>query len=333
MATAHECVKPFAMIDDNQLASLQLFQRVNLDSVRDLLAGCPVRTYPKGTILITPEQKNDRMYLLLEGKVSIHISHVDNAPITYVHEGESIGEMSAHDGLDPSAVVETETETRVLEIQGDTLFRMIDRSHDVARNLLYLLSSRIRSGNRVMGTSLRLQKTYEHHANVDALTGAYNRRWLDNYLDDLFTLQASETAPGRLAFLMVDVDHFKQFNDRWGHPAGDEALKVVAQALKASTRSSDYVVRYGGEEFTVLLPETAVTDAIKVANKIHSRLDETPILFEGQSLPALTVSIGMAGLLPGDTPAALKQAADRALYQAKQSGRHCTCVAERHANP
>ena len=101
---------------------------------------------------------------------------------------------------------------------------------------------------------------------------------------------------------------------------------------RSSTRSSDYVVRYGGEEFTVLLPETAVMDAIKVANKIHSRLDETPILFEGQSLPALTVSIGMAGLLPGDTPAALKQAADRALYQAKQSGRHCTCVAERHGS-
>lgn len=318
------------MIDDRLLSQLQLFQGVRLDSIRDLLANCPLRTYPPGAVLLTPNQKNDRMYLLLSGKVSIRIHNADNIPITYVHQGESIGEMSAHDGLDPSAIVETEVETRVLEISNEVLFRMIDRSHDISRNLLYLLANRIRSGNQVVSSSLRLQKKYEQHANLDNLTSLHNRRWLDNYFDGLFAELALNPGNARLSLLMVDVDHFKKFNDSYGHLAGDEALKAVAAALRTSTRSSDFVARYGGEEFSVILPETAVQDALRVAEKIHQGISRIQPSFEGKSLPALTVSIGIAGLLAEDSAASLQHAADQALYQAKKNGRNQSWLAERH---
>ncbi len=319
------------MIDYDLLSRLQLFQQVELDTIRDLLADCPVSTHPAGTILLSPEKANDRMYILLEGRVSIRISMDNSAPITWVNQGESVGEMSAHDGLGASAIVETEVETRVLEISSEKLLGLIDRSHTIARNLLYLMAERIRSGNRAMSISLGLQKKFEQHANLDSLTTLLNRRWLDTYLDDLFELPEEDLTAATLSVLMIDVDHFKRFNDTSGHLAGDEALRAVAKALKTSVRASDYVARFGGEEFTVILPGTAVEHAVRVADKIRKAVAATALSHEGKALPGVTVSIGIAGLIAGDTPLSLKQAADEALYQAKQQGRDRSCVAVRHA--
>ena len=318
------------MIDYHLLSGLQLFQRVDLETIRDLLDGCPVNAYPAGTILLSPDKPNDRMYILLEGRVSIRICSENTTPITWVNQGESVGEMSAHDGLGPSAIVETEVETRTLEISGEVLLQLIDRSHAISRNLLYLLADRIRTGNRAMSISLGLQKKFEQHANLDSLTTLLNRRWLDNYLEDLFVLPEGDLGVAALSLLMIDVDHFKRFNDTWGHLAGDEALKGVARALKSSVRSSDFVVRFGGEEFTVILPGTSVENAVRVADKIRKGVAGVVLSHEGKVLPCVTVSIGIAGLVLGDTADSLKQAADAALYQAKQGGRDRSCVAARH---
>jgi diguanylate cyclase (GGDEF)-like protein len=120
--------------------------------------------------------------------------------------------------------------------------------------------------------------------------------------------------------VLFDVDHFKQVNDRWGHPMGDQVLARIGQLLKAHTRDQvDTAARYGGEEFVLLLPETGVNEACLVAEKIAARLRQERFGAEGQGF-GVTQSVGIAQVVEGDVHRALR-VADRNLYQAKQAGR------------
>ncbi|MBK7002247.1 MAG: GGDEF domain-containing protein [Rhodoferax sp.] len=167
---------------------------------------------------------------------------------------------------------------------------------------------------------LRKQQELEILAQRDALTGLYNRRQF-TVLAEL-ELARAERIPGGIALLMVDLDFFKQINDRHGHPAGDEVLRQVSALLSAGVRSTDLVGRMGGEEFIVLLPHTDLENALAVAEKLRKTLRERPLLVQEVQLP-VTASFGLTwlaenqkGLLPS-----LYAAADQALYSAKHGGR------------
>jgi diguanylate cyclase (GGDEF)-like protein len=166
-------------------------------------------------------------------------------------------------------------------------------------------------------------------AATDGLTGLLNRRELDSRATELIALSRRYTRP--LACLMIDIDHFKQVNDTYGHAAGDEVLRQVAARIRGVCRASDVAGRYGGEEFVLLLPDTDVNGALAVAEKVRTAVADGAI-----SLPtaasaggiAVRVSVGVAGreatMLD---PQALYAAADGALYQAKQMGRNRVSVA------
>jgi len=161
-------------------------------------------------------------------------------------------------------------------------------------------------------------------AQRDALTGLYNRRVFHE------RVKSEAERAGRLkrefSVLMLDIDFFKQFNDKHGHPTGDEALKAVARILSSKTRSIDCVSRWGGEEFTVMLVETRLQDAVRVAERIRTAIEKEPLSTDhGEA--HLTVSIGAASY-PEDaeTPEALIDKADKALYRAKETGRNRVCL-------
>jgi len=156
-------------------------------------------------------------------------------------------------------------------------------------------------------------------AQTDALTGALNRRGMGRRLDDLHA-RAQERAEA-YAVLMVDVDHFKVINDRHGHAVGDEVLKRVALGLRESLRADDVVARWGGEEFCVLLPRVRETEAQALAERMVAGI-------AGSGSPPVTISIGVALVLPADDAAdGVMRRADAALYRAKDSGRNRVCVA------
>ena len=159
------------------------------------------------------------------------------------------------------------------------------------------------------------QAELERLSVTDALTGLYNRRYLMGTLAS--EAQRSRRLRRPFAVLLADVDHFKQYNDTQGHPAGDAALVKVADILRKQTRAVDCVARYGGEEFLVVLLETTVTTAVQVAERIRARVAAEP--FDGGRM---TVSIGVAECpAHGDTPESLIGSADAALYEAKDGGR------------
>lgn len=164
----------------------------------------------------------------------------------------------------------------------------------------------------------------------DFLTGVYNRRALDEFLIEC--TQDAEANIKDLCLLMIDIDHFKPFNDKWGHQIGDEVLKTVAKALTKCVRGSDIVARYGGEEFSVLLRETPVTGAKIVAENIRKSIAGSRLKRKdsGSELDKITVSIGIAVYHVGeeDTVPYLIKRADDALYEAKKAGRNRVIVAK-----
>jgi diguanylate cyclase (GGDEF)-like protein len=162
---------------------------------------------------------------------------------------------------------------------------------------------------------------FVEQATRDGLTGLFNRSEIDARLGEAVSLAQRHDRP--LACLMLDIDHFKQINDRFGHAAGDEVLRQSALRIKAACRSSDVVGRYGGEEFALLLPETTGADAVTTADKLRRVLAEVPISCHGVEVP-ITASVGAAVWSVRMTPAALYASADHALYRAKELGRNRT---------
>lgn len=154
-----------------------------------------------------------------------------------------------------------------------------------------------------------------HLAVTDGLTGLLNHRSFQEELDQMFHQHRRTGRP--LSMILLDVDHFKQFNDTFGHPAGDEVLRTVSRTLKETTRSEELAARYGGEEFAILLPGCDPEKSRTVAERFRSALKAQP-----WPLRQVTASFGVGTLLPGVTsPAELVQAADEALYAAKHGGR------------
>jgi diguanylate cyclase (GGDEF)-like protein/PAS domain S-box-containing protein len=165
-----------------------------------------------------------------------------------------------------------------------------------------------------------LQEELREQAIRDSLTGLFNRR----YLDESFSkkINGMKKTESSLAVIMLDIDHFKSFNDTYGHSAGDELLAMLGELLRNQTRQSDVACRYGGEEFVILLPDTSLEVATKRAEEIRHSFESIRVSFEGKSLKS-TISIGIS-IYPdhGDQPEALIIQADQALYQAKSSGRN-----------
>jgi diguanylate cyclase (GGDEF)-like protein len=174
--------------------------------------------------------------------------------------------------------------------------------------------------------NLKLRDALREMALHDGLTGLYNRRYLEDTMNrELHRAERNRTA---VSVIMIDIDHFKRFNDEFGHAAGDFVLNAVARAITSSTRASDIACRYGGEELAVVLSEADLQSARDRAEQIRRAIREIDLNRLGQTLPAPTASFGVA-VYPQDgaTPADLLKAADRALYRAKQAGRDRVCAA------
>jgi len=176
----------------------------------------------------------------------------------------------------------------------------------------------------------------ERRANLDGLTHIANRRYLDEYLQRHWDRLVREKTP--MAFIMADIDHFKGFNDTYGHQEGDECLKKVARVLQENTRrSDDLAARYGGEEFVVILPGTGLDAAMEIAEKIRGDVESLKIPNEKNSAsPFVTISLGVTAAVPEKrwTPHDLIEMADEALYVAKKErGRNCTVAGRSLAHP
>ncbi|AYF87975.1 sensor domain-containing diguanylate cyclase [Pseudomonas sp. JS3066] len=191
------------------------------------------------------------------------------------------------------------------------------------------LATRMRKRMAAAQSIARENRELFRLANRDSLTGISNRRQFDQALQVEYHRAATVGSP--LALVMIDVDFFKAYNDRYGHQAGDVCLKAVGDVLRRfKVRAGDTVARYGGEEFAVLLPHTDVAGARLVAERIRQAVYEQGLVHSGNPFGVVTVSVGAHSEVPAqdDRPEHLLEQADAALYRAKSGGRNRVCLAE-----
>jgi diguanylate cyclase len=184
------------------------------------------------------------------------------------------------------------------------------------------LEARLNASRQEINVLQENLEAVRHESLTDPLTTLANRKYFDQALFN--AMRQADLRKEPLSMLMIDIDHFKTFNDTWGHLTGDQVLRLVALAVKQNVKGQDIAARYGGEEFVVVLPNTILRSATTVADHIRRAVmsKELRRRSTGQQLGRITISIGAAVARAGDTPARLIARADHCLYAAKRHGRN-----------
>tara|TARA_B110000858_G_scaffold198442_1_gene265100 strand:- start:68903 stop:69865 length:963 start_codon:yes stop_codon:yes gene_type:complete len=302
------------------LNQFQVFRDVLIDPIWELLRQCEVRKLSEGEVLLKKDQSNRTMFLVLGGSLKVYLDDEHQREAAELGQGQTVGELSVIDGSAASAHVVSADESLLLCVDEKTFWRVTRASHGFCTNLLMLLSLRMRSSNISLEESESLQGKFEQQAQTDGLTGVYNRRWLDQMLPRL--LQRSEKDGMPFCVLMIDIDNFKKFNDNFGHAVGDKALRIVADTLVTKVRPIDLIVRYGGEEFCALLPETDLQSGIGAGERLRKAIHKIEVCDSNDKpIPGITISAGLAERREGESADDMLKRADQALYLAKAQGR------------
>ncbi|KZL17585.1 Response regulator PleD [Pseudovibrio axinellae] len=238
------------------------------------------------------------------------ISALDSGTIQVTHYGEELARiLSALDN------VKDRTQLSLLIVQLTKLTTQTAESNQQLREQLVDSRGQI----EVLQEGL---EAIRYESLTDELTTLNNRKHFDQSL--VRAIKEAEESHAPLSLLISDIDHFKQFNDNYGHQTGDQVLRLVALAVKQNVKNNDIACRYGGEEFGIILPRTSIEDAKVVAEKVRKNVVAKELVKRstGENLGRITISIGISTFRPGDSAESMVSRADLALYAAKKAGRN-----------
>jgi two-component system cell cycle response regulator len=294
-----------------------------------------------GRILIVDDHaaSSERVARMLSGAHTVEVEANPNEAVFHAAEGNydllivSLG-LDNFDGLRLCSQVRSLERTRNVPIlamaDADSNSRLV-RGLEIGVND-YLsrpvdkneLMARVRTQIRKKRYTERLRDNVQmsiEMAITDALTGLFNRRYMESHVGTLVEQASTRGKP--LTVLVLDIDYFKSINDTYGHDAGDDVLREFAIRIKKSIRGIDLACRYGGEEFVVVMPETDMAVATLVAERLRRRIASEPFpIQQGTRTVEVTISIGIAALGRNENAAAVLKRADQALYRAKRDGRN-----------
>jgi diguanylate cyclase (GGDEF)-like protein/PAS domain S-box-containing protein len=252
--------------------------------------------------------RRGRMHVVEDAASPMRCAHVTSAPqhgyvcVPLAAQSESLGVLYLEGGPAASA-----------DALPATLTALGDQASALGERLSLALAN------------LRLRDVLRWQSIRDPLTGLFNRRYMEESLDR--ELRRGERGGQAVSVLMLDIDHFKRFNDTFGHQAGDALLRAIGEFLLKHTRGEDVACRYGGEEFVIVMSGSTVEDASTLAESLRESVRHMVVPYAGQVLAKVALSIGVAGFPShGDTSEALLHAADKALYRAKADGRNRVVV-------
>jgi diguanylate cyclase (GGDEF)-like protein len=310
------------------LQTVDIFSLLSSEEI-DSLVGClhPLEI-EENRSLFKQGDEGRQLYIVESGRVAIAIRLPNGAEreIAEFSAGDFFGEMSIFENAPRSASCSTKEKSRLLAMNDKDFFLLMKEHPYTAIKIIYRMlnsiTKRLRNTSEFLSDMVRWGETARKRAITDELTGAYNRRYLDEALKDQFEISRREARP--LTLIMVDLDYFREINEMYGHAKGDEIILSVVGVFRKKLREGDILARYGGDEFSVILPDTAFDEAKSVAETICQEVSNLNVLREmSGSIQKVTTSQGIASYPDhADTLEALREAADQALYRAKEAGRN-----------
>lgn len=281
-----------------------------------------------GQTLFKEGDRGNELFIVKSGKVAISVRLRNGLEQEIVEfcSGEFFGEMSIFEKAPRSATCYTKEKSSLLTLYARDFFQLMKHHPNAAIKIMYGMlnttTQRLRDTDEFLSDMVLWGERARKRAITDELTGVYNRRFLDDALEDLFRTSKEKKKP--LSFVMVDLDYFREINEAYGHQAGDRVIIEAVSVFRKHLRRNDIIARYGGDEFTFILPETAAEEARQIAENICREMKDLALLKEyGGSITQITTSQGIA-CFPEHArdPASLHALADQALYRAKKEGRN-----------
>lgn len=311
-----------------ELEHIAMLEGVSAAQRQQVLATGQRRRLSVGEVLIRQGSAGEGIHFVVQGELGVTLGEPTAEPIAVLGAGETVGELAVITGEPASAFVVARAPTELVSLDEEAFWELVQTSHPFSVNLIVKLAERLRRNNATVSTNIEKRRLYERAAMFDGLTGIHNRRWLDETLHRL--VERHERDGGNLCVALIDIDHFKKFNDGHGHDVGDVVLSTVATTLAKNLRPTDLVARFGGEEFVILFPNTALTEAHAAGDRVREVVAQTvPKMPDGREVPRVTISMGVAAMLKGEQPSTLLKAADAAMYEAKHGGRNRVVAAQR----
>lgn len=284
---------------------------------------------PAGRTLFRQGDDGHELYIVLDGAIGSSISLEDGTQreIASFRSGDFFGEMSIFESAPRSATCYAKEESRVLKLPATAFFSFIGRNSEAAIKIMYrmlnITTQRLENTGEFLSDMVTWGEDARRRAVTDELTGVYNRRFLEDVIVDHFRSAQREGKP--LCLIMVDLDRFREINEAYGNETGDRVILEAVQVFKKNLRDTDIIARYGGDEFTVLLPGTSLEETDGIAWRVCREVSELTLLKDagGGVIEQITTSQGVAGYpeCVSDLEE-LRAAADSALYRAKEAGKN-----------
>jgi diguanylate cyclase (GGDEF)-like protein len=316
------------MSTSNFFNTVNIFSTLSDADINNIVPYLETVCLKKNGILFEEGNEGSDLFIVKSGTVSTSIKTSDDLQreVAKFTPGNFFGEMAIFENAPRSATCIALEDCTLYKMQKDDFLKVIEAHPSIAINIMYKMlnvtSQRLRNTGKFLSDMVRWGIDAAKRAVTDELTGVYNRRFLDNALKDFFKSAVSLGRP--ISIAMIDLDRFREINEQYGHETGNGLILEAASVFKSIFREKDAIARYGGDEFTVILPDTGLDEAFRITENVRTNISKIDLLNKlNGPMTNVTLSIGIASY-PENTSdlKILKELADKALYKAKKEGRN-----------
>ncbi|HPB81158.1 MAG TPA: diguanylate cyclase [Spirochaetota bacterium] len=312
----------------NFLKTVGMFSSLKMSELHLVSQRLELMRCKQGGEVFRAKDEGNELFIIKTGSISVRIYVQDGTEkeIALLREGEFFGEMAIFENAPRSATCIAAEDSELLRLDKEDFFSLMKyfphAAINVMKNMLNKTTDRLNSSGQFITQMVKWGEDASLRAVTDKLTGVFNRRYLESELEKRFNMAQKEGTP--LSLVMADMDFFREVNEGYSHEVGDQYIVEVAKVFTSTFRKTDITSRYGGDEFTILLPDTDIETAMKVTEGVRKAVSELDFLksLEGPDLH-LSVSLGVSCFpATARTLAELTEQADKALYAAKNNGRN-----------